>query len=363
MPNYTGEAVEKDVLLSASGMADGRLSFLLPEGMAALVPDLPEPCGQTPSLPGSADAVALPRALADGLVALGATERLWVGDQARIEEPGGAFSEVENMGSAATEIGASAKVGSVTSVASVFLRSNATVEGDVTTEGTITKQNDVTVSGVETAAADLPPASSMNWPGPPTDASQGPVMLEPDTSRTLTPGAYGQVSVKTGATLTLEGGVYRFGSLDALELGSVLVANTDAEPVTLYVEGSVTVRGAIVDTAMDGSGALIVMLGTGWATLESPFHGTLVAPYGTISLGTAGGRRISAASSARRWWWRPTRSCVGSASPASRPSGPARRSPRKKSRGRWSWGWTRTPSTRSAAPSGPSCSRSARMTA
>jgi hypothetical protein len=97
------------------------------------------------------------------------------------------------------------------------------------------------------------------------------------------------MSVKTGATLTLEGGVYRFDSIEALEPGSVLVANTDEVPVTIYVDGPVTVRGSIEDAAGDGSGVMIVMLSADWATLEAPMRGTVVAPYGSIKLATVDG--------------------------------------------------------------------------
>ncbi len=290
VPNYTADAVEKDILLSTSGMAGGRLSFLLPEGMDEVVPELPRPCGQPPAPGNEVGVITLPRGLTEGVVALGATHRLWLGDRASIEEPSGAFSSVANAGSNGTEIGASAVVGSVTSVASVFLRSNATVTGDVTTEGSISKQNDVTVGGTETSSADLSPATSITWPAPATGPFGGDVSLEPTDTRTITPGTYGKLSVKTGATLTLEGGEYRFSSIEALEPGSVVAANTEQQPVIIYVEGSVIVRGSIEDTAGDGSGVMIVMLCAGWATLESPFRGTMLAPNGTINLGTAGGQ-------------------------------------------------------------------------
>ncbi len=289
VPNYATEAVEKDILLSASGMAGGRLSFLLPDGLDEVVPDLPAPCGQPPVQGGDVGVITLPRGLTEGLVALGANDRLWLGDRASIEEAdAAAFAAVANAGSTGTEIGASAVVGSVTSVASVFLRSNATVTGDVTTEGTISKQNDVTV-GAETTGVDLGPVTTLTWPAPAAGPFGGEVSLEPTETRTLVPGTYGKLNVKSGATLTLEGGEYRFASIEALERGAVLVANTAQQPVVIYVEGSVIVRGSIVDTAGDGSGVMVVVLGAGWATLESPFRGTLLAPYGTINLGTAGG--------------------------------------------------------------------------
>jgi hypothetical protein len=115
------------------------------------------------------------------------------------------------------------------------------------------------------------------------------VHLEPWTSLTITPGTYERVSVKEGAKLTLEPGVYRFSAIEALEPGSVLDAKTASGPVILYVEGSVIVRGTVMDAPGDGTDLLVVMLGAGWATLEAGFRGTLIAPYGTINLGTANG--------------------------------------------------------------------------
>ena len=178
---------------------------------------------------------------------------------------------------------------SITSVASVFLRSSSTVLGDVTTEGSITKQNDVTVSGQESTEAILSPPSQISWSLAPAGDLLGDVLLEPGDARRLSPGTYGHVSVKTGARLSLEPGEYQFADLDVLEPGAYLLAETEAAPVVIYVEGSVTVRGSVLDAAGDGSGLMIVMLGTGAAMLESAFHGTLIAPYGTINLGTAGG--------------------------------------------------------------------------
>jgi hypothetical protein len=256
VPNYTNSAVTRDVVFSTTGLGTGRVSFLLPGSVATQIPDLPTACGQQPAQ-GSVAVITVPKGLVSSKVAVGATNQLELADRARIENYLGEHAGIANTGTLLTMVGAWAQVG--------------------------------TITGTETTGATLTPSVVSSWKMPSLGASQGNVYLEPNQTRTLTPGTYGWISVKSRATLTLMPGEYVIDGLDALEPDGRLRAETANGTVIIYAKTKWTNRGVIEDVAGEGSRILVVLLGTGQALVESPFRGTLIAPYGSLKLATCGG--------------------------------------------------------------------------
>jgi hypothetical protein len=109
------------------------------------------------------------------------------------------------------------------------------------------------------------------------------IMLEPDKKRTLTPGSYGSVNVKSGASLTFSSGDYFVDSL-VVEPQAVVRFDTSGGAIRLYTRSSSIYRGAFVDTAGRRDRILVVHTGVSTVSIEAPFVGTLVAPNAAIEL-------------------------------------------------------------------------------
>lgn len=92
--------------------------------------------------------------------------------------------------------------------------------------------------------------------------------------------------MKTGATLELAAGTFRFSEL-WLEPDSTIHLEGDGQTV-LYVDGKTTFRGSI--DAPNGGTLLIVALGQQEFLVNAPFRGSVLAPYGTIKLTSAGSK-------------------------------------------------------------------------
>jgi hypothetical protein len=144
-----------------------------------------------------------------------------MGDRSRIESSSGAPVQAFNQGSELFDVGVEARVGSITSKGSVTLRDRARVNGSILTGGTLTRLNQVTVSGTVTEHASLVlpafPTITAAWPS----SNSGPVSLEPNQQRTISPGNYGAVTIKSGAKLVLLPGTYFFTSLDLEPQGRI----------------------------------------------------------------------------------------------------------------------------------------------
>jgi DNA-binding protein YbaB len=204
-----------------------------------------------------------------------------------VKQGGGTFAAIANAGGTGdTNIGADAKVGDVWSRSPVTLRDRSQVNGSIKTSSTITRQNATVVTGavVQNGLIQVPNLNlSVTFP-----ANQGVLDLEPTTPptvKTIKPGAWAAVSVKSTATLQLSTGTYFFDSLD-VEPGGKLSLDSKAGQVIIYMRNGLIFRGTIVERTAPAPRLFIGSLGTVTATVGAPFTGTLVAPDALIDLAT-----------------------------------------------------------------------------
>ncbi len=223
-----------------------------------------------------------------------ASDAIAIDDGAAVRLPSGAFAGVGNTGSGTVTLGVQAETGSILTAGNVFLSDRSTVSGDVTATGTITMQNNTTVTGTARNGVPATLPVGMNLAGIVFPASNaGPVDLEPSVSQSLTPGAYGAVSVKSGANLTLSTGTYLFESLD-LEPQATLNLNQSTGPIQLYIHTSVIDRGQLRTTAGTAEGFVLGYAGTSTFFIQSPFPaGTVIAPNADVVVASLGANAFS----------------------------------------------------------------------
>lgn len=212
---------------------------------------------------------------------LAATDQLVILDGVSVGE-GNELESVASFGANTTEIGSRAQLrANLRSEAPVSLRASAHVFGFVQTGATITTQNDVVIDGERLENQTIEPAT-FEWQEAMPSASQGDVVVDPDQERALEPGAYGRVSVRSRAVITLSSGTYFFDSLVTEPQGLLRIDDANG-PVRIYVRSELSYRGAIQPGAAPGE-LLIGYLGASPAFIEAPFTGTLVAPNAQIQL-------------------------------------------------------------------------------
>lgn len=206
-----------------------------------------------------------------------ASSSLRVADRVQASAPQTGLVAFSNTGTGATEIGNDAKVGSIHSQSSVVLRDRALVTGDVQSAGTISLGNGAAVTGQVKPLTPITPLQSFSWTV--TFPAPGPnVNLEPDRTQGLTPGSYGDVSVKSRSTLHLAAGTYYLNSLSTEPQASLVL---DSGPVFVYVASNLNLKGAI-NAGAQAKRFLVGYVGQGTVSLESPFTGTIVAPQATL---------------------------------------------------------------------------------
>jgi hypothetical protein len=217
-----------------------------------------------------------------------ATNSLHLADRVTVTNPRGQPSDVVNSGTQTTHLGVDVKTGNVWSKGPVFAAERARVDGCLATGGTLTRQNNVVITGMlsENQTLALPSLSSIVPPTPTFGTTN--VMVEPNTTRTLAPGAYGNLHVKTGGTLALSNGTYRGVSLTIEPNGTVRL-NHGTGRVTLQLRDGLTVRGRFLNSSGAATRAYAIFYGTGTAWIQAPFSGTVIAPQGKIVLATVSG--------------------------------------------------------------------------
>jgi uncharacterized protein (TIGR03382 family) len=221
--------------------------------------------------------------------AIEASDAIAIDDRAILTLPGGAFAQIGNTGTGVSNIGVHSQTGNLLTEGSVFLRNNAIVHGNVLAAGAFTAQAGASVTGTTTQHTTVPLPAGANLNGivfPTTNA--GPVGLEPGATRTITPGSYGDVAVKTNAKLTISTGTYFFTSLD-LEPGSKLNLDQANGPVLLYVHNSIIDRGQIASFSGAPGGFVLGYAGTSTFFVQSPFlAGTVIAPNADVVIASLG---------------------------------------------------------------------------
>jgi hypothetical protein len=256
-------------------------------------------CGDSPSSPAvTATPTAttkitlyFPRGLSRDQVVLAANGALSINDRNKVLDAAGNPGTVSNAGSGlayqtyATYLGAYSSIGSVSSVGSVLLRSYGAVEGKAKTGGTFTKQYGAETIEDPQENATLTPLTEFSWNVRIPAATGGPVPLEPNQERTLNPGSYTSVTVKTDAILRLSAGTYYFSDLD-LESRSTIHVDKTGGPIEIYVSGNVIQRGDWIDDGGPEGDLLLVCLGTQGVSIEQVFKGTIVVPNAKLTLGS-----------------------------------------------------------------------------
>jgi hypothetical protein len=217
------------------------------------------------------------------LACLTAGDSFFAADRVQLVTLDGKPVQIVNLGTGTVDVGVQAHTGSIISRGQVSLRDRSFVEGSIRTASTVVKQNQVTVTGAITQHATVnvpsPPTITGSWP----TSNSGAIDLEPDTKRTLQPGSYLGLSVKSRATLTLAAGTYFFTSFST-EPGSFITAQG---ATTINVRDSVTHRGAIQNAAKQPAPAALRYRGTLTASLEPGWYGSVLAPSATVTIGGA----------------------------------------------------------------------------
>jgi hypothetical protein len=223
-----------------------------------------------------------------GIEAVGTIE---IDDRASLRIQGSAaFAMIGNSGGGTADIGVQAQVGTILTKGSVFLRSRSTVNGNVVAIGSVTKQDAtpvVTGTISQNASVILPPGptlSGVTFPGT-TSAS---VDLEPGVARSLLPGSYADIAVKSGATLTLTAGTYFANSLD-LEPQSRLSLDQTAGPIQVFVRDNIIDRGEMAMIGGSPAAFLLGYAGTSTLFVQAPFPGgTVIAPNASVTVTSLG---------------------------------------------------------------------------
>jgi hypothetical protein len=198
-----------------------------------------------------------------------------------VENTGGPFL----AGGAASYLSSGAKIQSSQTLyaSSVYLSSGASL-GPIDTNH-VMRSSGATYGTVSTfPAMPAPPAP------PSATAGKTAITLGAGTSRTLVSGAYGGVTVSSGATLNLTGGTYVFASL-TLSSGATLVVSA---PTVLSVTGAASFSSGSSLGPASGSGltakALAVYFdGCSEINLSSgtKIHALFVAPKALVTVSTS----------------------------------------------------------------------------
>lgn len=209
---------------------------------------------------------------------------LTVADSVKVIMPGGGPAGIANLGVGQTSTGVLSRVGNVFAGGPVVLRDRALVDGFIKTHDRVTRQNNVVVNGlifeqVEPVFAAQPPLVA-SFPAPGI-----PIPLEPNQSASPAPGSYGQVVVKTNATLNLRSGSYFMTSLQ-IEPGANVRLSKSAGPIQIYVKDSLIFRSSFQDPSNDATNLLLFYAGTAGTFIEAPFSGSIVAPNAKLDLAT-----------------------------------------------------------------------------
>jgi hypothetical protein len=217
-----------------------------------------------------------------------ATDRLSIDDNVVVQTASGRLATIASIGTGTTHIGVSARVGDVFSVGPVFAANNAYVAGVLETGQTLNPQAGATIVGTLTqndTSIVFAPVPSISPTFPPPTTPQ--VDLEPNHAESITPGAFGPVSIKENSTLTLASGTYTFASLD-LEPQSTVKIDSSQGPVVVYVQQSLIFNGgAIVDVGHPSAPDILLgYVGTQAVNVATPFNGAIFAPNASLTLDT-----------------------------------------------------------------------------
>jgi DNA-binding protein YbaB len=203
-----------------------------------------------------------------------------------VGQQAGTFAAMANAGNGTTTIGNDAQVGNVWSRAPVTLRDRTHVNGFIKSNQSVTQGASDVITGTvsQQTFIQLPNFGfSVTFPG----TNSGSVNLQPNTTRTLSPGSYADLIVNAGATLFLSTGTYFFTSFD-IESGATISCSSGSGQVVVYVSGNVIFRGKIIEKTGGRPKFFLGAFTTNTIAVGGPFTGTIAAPNTQITLNTVG---------------------------------------------------------------------------
>jgi hypothetical protein len=219
--------------------------------------------------------------LAPSAVVIGTSGTLYMRDRSSVTAP------LSNVGVGASELGVEARGVDIYSEPTLTLRDRAKLSGAAVVKGsTVIRGNDTSIAGgVTTGASFADPAGKTFLAAWPTGGGVN-YDLQPGQALTLSAGvAYGNISVKRGATLTITAGEHFVKSLTVEpDANVVLLDGTDR--ISLFVKDSMIWRGKLTTQSGAGADWLVGYLGTQRVPLESAFRGLLLAPNAEVTLAT-----------------------------------------------------------------------------
>jgi DNA-binding protein YbaB len=196
------------------------------------------------------------------------------------------FVTVANAGAGMTNLGVTSDVGAVVSRGQVLVRDRGRVHGPITTESTLVVQNNTSIVGpIKQNTAVVLPLLRVGVVFPSTASAN--INVAPSGSTTAAPAYYHSIVVNAGATLSIQSGVYYADTFD-LEPGSKVIIDASAGPVIFWVKTTLIFRGTFQDKAGGFPRIWLGYVGTAFAALEAPYHGSLVAPNAPVRLATVG---------------------------------------------------------------------------
>jgi YD repeat-containing protein len=187
-------------------------------------------------------------------------------------------------GGKVSRLGVEATVGNLWSDGPVVLANRAVVHGSATSGSTIEVAPEAHIGGDRREHHDLGGLARVAWTVQ-FPATSGPTeFLQPGESRALPPGHYPHIVVNQNAHLQLTSGTYTFEGL-TVEAGGFIDIDNTAQMVLLYVKNDMTFRGAMT-RIVDRANVLFGLAGSGTQIVGGAFRGLLVAPYGTVVMGS-----------------------------------------------------------------------------
>ncbi len=228
--------------------------------------------------------IVTPKGVTPGEVALGAANSLQVRDGvALVLSSGTGHASASSAGMGGSYLGVQASLQHLWSQGPVDLRNDSNIFGNLVTGATASLQPGASIAGARLEHASLTPPHLLTWKVSFPLPNSGAVSLEPDVVRSLEPGNYGLLAVKSRAHLKLHRGTYRFED-GAVEPDAYLDIDNTAGPVFLYFRGSLIFSGVTnPSSSLDN-----ILFGVGNLNnqFSSPWKGVLVG-NGTASLNSA----------------------------------------------------------------------------
>lgn len=218
------------------------------------------------------------------------TDRIDLSPRVRLETSTHAGATFVNSGTGGSVLGVETLLGDIFSRSQVVARSRARIEGNVFSMSTVSLHHGVTVLGSVhegLAALPLPPSPALPSEVLPI-LPMTPVRAAPGASLVLPAGAYSTADIMSGATLSLQSGVYAFDELRLQPNVNVLV-DLSAGPVLIVVSQQLTNKASFTISGGSSLDLRLVYLGSRETQFHYSWAGRLFAPNASVVLGSHGG--------------------------------------------------------------------------